>query len=536
LNLAASTPEHPLATVRQGQLSGSFKGDLRVFKGIPYARPPVGARRWKPPAPPASWAGIRHATAFGPSCVQPPLPPGNVYNDPPASMSEDCLTLNAWTPKAAKHAPVIVWIHGGALTIGGSAEPLYDGANFARHGIVFVSINYRLGVLGWLALPALSAESPQRASGNYGLLDQIRALHWVHDNIAAFGGDPRKVTIMGESAGALSVTYLLTSPLARGLFRQAIAESANIRAVPELSRRAYGLPSAQQIGTAFAASVGAAGLKALRAMDARELTLAAIKAHFVAQGTIDGWSLPEQVVDAFDKGEQAHVPLLAGFNSGEIRSQRALLSPAPANAAVYQAEIQRRYRDLAPAFLRLYPPDDITGSMLATVRDAVYGWATERMIRQQSAAGQSSYLYFFDHCYPAASARNLCDFHASELPFVFGHVGNDATLPPNWPRPQGAEQHAMSAAMIGYWVGFARTGVPGAPGLPAWQPYSPSRKSYMHFSDKPSGELHDPVPGMFEMQEALFERRRKNDQQWFINVGVAASVIPDVSDRTPAGK
>ena len=274
----------------------------------------------------------------------------------------------------------------------------------------------------------------------------------------------------------------------------------------------------------------------MRAIDARKLTLAAIKAHFVAQGTIDGWSLPEQVVDAFDKGQQAHVPLLAGFNSGEIRSQRALLPLTPANAAIYRAEIQRRYRDLAPAFLRLYPSDDIAGSMLATVRDAVYGWATERMIRQQAAAGQPSYLYFFDHCYPAARARNLCDFHASEVPFVFGHVGQGATLPPKWPRPQGKDQQAMSAAMIDYWAGFAKTGVPGAPGLPAWRPYSTSRKSCMHFSDKPRAERHDPVPGMFEMREELFERRRKNDQQWFINVGVAAPVTPAASDRTPAGK
>ncbi len=516
-----------MVTIRQGKLAGSFDDGVVAFKGIPYALPPVGERRWKPPAPPAHWRGTRDASAFGPSCMQPALPAGNVYDDPAAAMSEDCLTLNVWAPRAAKHAPVIVWIYGGALTIGGSSESIYDGANFARRGVVFVSINYRLGVFGWLALPALSAESPHHASGNYGLLDQIAALHWVHDNIAAFGGDPRNVTIMGESAGALSVTYLLTSPPARGLFQKAIAESANIRAIPELRRAAYGMPSAQAIGRKFAASTGVANLAALRAMPAKALLHAASKAHFWSRGTIDGWSLTEQVVDAFDEGREAHVPLLAGFNSGEIRSQRALLPPAPANAAEYKKQIIRRYRDLAPEFLRLYPASNIPESMLATVRDAVYGWATERMVRQQSAAGVPAYLYYFDHCYPAAKARNLCAFHASELPFVFGHVGGRAKLPPNWPRPLGKRQRALSNAMIGYWVGFAKTGVPHAAGQPVWQPNS-TDWAYMHFTDAPHPE-HHLLPGMFAMQEKFVDRRRKAGQQWFLKVGVAAPVLPAAS-------
>lgn len=518
---------HPTVVVRQGRLAGLFDHGLREFKGIPYALPPTGPRRWKPPAPPADWQGVRDAVAFGPSCMQPALPADNVYYDPPPAMSEDCLTLNVWASKGAKNMPVIVWIHGGALTIGGSSEPIYDGANFARHGVVFVSINYRLGVFGWLALPALSAESSHHASGNYGLLDQIRALRWVHNNIAAFGGDPHNVTIMGESAGALSVTYLLTSPLARGLFQKAIAESANIRAVPELRRPAYGMPSAERIGEKFAASAGAPDLEALRTMSSHALLQAATKAHFRARGTIDGWSLPQQVVDVFDEGRQAHVPLLAGFNSGEIRSQRELLPPAPADAATYKAKIIRGYGKLAPAFLHLYPASNISASMLATVRDAVYGWATERMVRQQSAAGIPAYLYYFDHCYPAARARNLCDFHASELPFVFGHAGRDARLPPNWPRPEDASRYRLSSAMTSYWVGFARTGKPFAKGQPVWKPYSDHR-AYMHFADQPQAE-HDLLPGMFKMQEALFERRRANDRQWFLNVGVAAPALPDAS-------
>lgn len=529
LAIPAQAADRPLLTLPQGELAGSFEDGVRVFKGIPYALPPVDARRWKPPMPPARWHGTRDATAFGPSCVQPPVPAESIYADPPARMSEDCLTLNVWTPVDATDAPVIVWIHGGSLRIGGSGQPVYNGANFARRGVVFVSINYRLGVLGWLAHPALSEESPEQVSGNYGLLDQIRALHWVRNHIAAFGGNPDNVTIMGESAGALSVTYLLSSPLARGLFDKAIAQSANIRAVPELKHPAYGLPSAEQIGQDITSGLDATDLKALRRMDAGSLTIAAAEARFVPQGTIDGRALLDQVVDVFDQEKQARVPLLAGFNSGELRSQRVFLPPAPSSADAYEARIRERYGDLAQAFLRLYPSSHIEDSMLATLRDAIYGWATERMVRQQSEAGLPAYLYLFDRCYPAAKARDLCAFHASEVPYVFGHVGPDAVLPVHWPRPEGADETALSAAMLDYWVRFARTGRPSSDGHPRWRPYSDGQ-AYMRFSARPIPDS-DPIPGMFEMQEAVVDRRRRAGRQWFVNVGVAAPVVPDVSGR-----
>lgn len=527
--VALAAVPRSVATIQQGRLAGTLHDGVRVFRGVPYAAPPVGPLRWQPPAPPAHWGGTRDAAAFGPSCMQPDLPSTSVYDDPPPSMSEDCLTLNVWAPKAARAAPVIVWIYGGALAVGGTSEPLYDATNFARRGVVFVSMNYRLGVFGWLALPALSAESPHHVSGNYGLLDQIAALQWVRANVAAFGGDPRNVTIMGESAGALSVTYLLTSPLAHGLFQKAILESANTRAVPELRQAAHGEPSAEATGSQFAIAAGALSLGALRAMPAKALLQAAAKDHFWTQGTIDGWVLPQQVVTAFDQGRAAHVPLLAGFNSGEIRSQRALLPHPPANASDYVRRIERGYGELAAAFLRRYPATDIPESMLATVRDAVYGWATERLVRKESAAGQPAYLYYFDHCYPAAAARDLCEFHASELPFVFGHVGADAVLPRNWPRPEGAPQQALSDAMIGYWVNFARTGTPTVPGQPVWQPYSDDQ-AYMRFADEPCPG-HHLLPGMFTLQEQLVERRRRANQQWFLNVGVAA---PPISPASPA--
>ena len=231
----------PVVHAPVGAVEGQAEGAVDAFKGIPYAQPPVGAARWAPPKPVADWHDVRKATAFGPACVQPPSPPGNLYGDTPPRMSEDCLSLNVWAPKAAKKAPVFVWIHGGALTTGSSSESVYDGAKIARQGgVVVVSINYRLGVLGWLAHPALSAESPQGLSGNYGLLDQIEALRWVQRNIASFGGDPANVTIAGESAGGLSVMYLMASPPARGLFAKAIAESAYMISMAELKGARYG--------------------------------------------------------------------------------------------------------------------------------------------------------------------------------------------------------------------------------------------------------------------------------------------------------
>ncbi|HTU12581.1 MAG TPA: carboxylesterase family protein [Allosphingosinicella sp.] len=518
---AAAARARPAATVAEGRLAGVSDAGLNIFRNIPYARPPVGPLRWRPPAPAARWAGIRDAGAFGPNCMQPLLPAASLYAVQPAAMSEDCLTLNVWAPAGARNRPVIVWIHGGSLRIGGSAQAMFDGGALARRGVVFVSINYRLGALGWLAHPGLSAESPRGVSGNYGLLDQMAALRWVRANVAAFGGDPRNVTVMGESAGALSITYLLASPLARGLFDRAIVQSANIRAVPALSRLAHGLPPAEETGAALGARLGAADPASLRALDAHALA----RADFVPQGTVDGWALPEQVVDALDGGRQARVPLLAGFNSGEIRSQRAFLPPAPADAAAYEAAIRARYRTLAPAFLRLYPASDIGDSMLATLRDAVYGWAAERLVRRQAAAGLPSFLYLFDHCDAAARARDLCAFHAAELPYVFGLVGPRWSLPATWPRPDSDTDRALSAAMMDYWVSFAAAGVPRSARGPAWPAYG-TAQAYIRFADVPIAG-RDPFPGMFELQEELVSRRRAAGEPWFLNVGVAATPVPD---------
>lgn len=507
--------ELPTATIAEGRVAGAREDGLRVFRGIPYAAPPVGERRWRPPVRPAKWEGVRQAGTFGPDCVQPSYPAASVYFEPPRPMSEDCLTLNVRAPERAEGAPVIVWIHGGALQYGSSASPMYHGGEYAKRGIVFVSINYRLGVFGWLAHRALSAESADGVSGNYGLLDQIAALEWVRRNIGAFGGDPANVTVMGESAGALSITYLLASPRAKGLFAKAIVQSTNMRAVPHLRDAAFGLPSAEATGSALADSAGAADLAALRRADPKALVAAGLRARFIAQPVVDGAILPGQLVDIFDRGEQAKVPVLAGFNSGEVRSQRALVPPVPADAATYEAEAARRYGDLAPAFLRLYPASDREESLLAATRDAVYGWATERLVRQQARAGQPAYLYLFDHCYAAARARDLCAFHASEMPFAFGVAGRPLGDLSNWPMPVGEEDRALARQMIGYWAAFAAHGTPAADGAPAWPAYGEA-ENVMRFGARPLAG-RDMLPGMFEFQEEVMQRRRGAGEQWFTN-------------------
>jgi para-nitrobenzyl esterase len=470
-----------------------------------------------------AWKGERDATKYGPACFQPKSPPGSIYADAPVTMSEDCLSLNIWTRANANKVPVLVWIHGGALTTGSSSQSLYDGAALAERGMVVVSINYRLGVLGYLAHPGLSAESRQGISGNYGLLDQIAALQWVKKNVAAFGGDAANVTIAGESAGALSVMYLMASPLARGLFEKAIAQSAYMISTAELRGSQFGDVPAEDVGVWLAGKLGAIDVAGLRAMDAGVLTEGAARAGYAPFGTIDGRILPRQLVDVFDLGEQARVPLLAGFNSGEIRSLRFLAPPPPRDAAAYTALIRERYVDLADAFLKLYPPTDLAQSVLLAPRDAIYGWTAERLVRKQTALGVPAFLYFFDHGYPAADAAGLHAFHASEIPFVFGNA--DRT-PPFWPKvPAEPAESNLSAAMTGYFVAFARDGVPAAAGQPRWQPYSAER-AYLAFAEVPQPAEHL-LPGMYELNEEVVCRRRvKRGIPWNWNFGIVSPPLP----------
>ena len=487
-----------------GAVQGDIHDDVSVFKGLPYALAPIGAARWKPPVPVPAWSGVRQAVEFGAACVQPKSPPTSIYADDPAVMSEDCLFLNIWTPTDARRAPVLVWIHGGSLRIGSGSEPLYDGTRLAQHGVVVVSINYRLGVFGYFAHPWLSAESPQRVSGNYGLLDQIEALRWVKGNIAAFGGDPSNVTVAGESAGALSVLYLMAAPSARGLFAKAIVQSGSMISTPGLRESESGEQAAEAVGARFASKLNVTDLTALRAIDAMTLAELAPKNGYAAFVTIDGHVLPRQLVDVFDAGEQAAVPVLAGFNSGEIRSLRRLAPPVPADAAAYEASIRGTYGDLAAKVLELYPANDIEESILAITRDAVFGWSAERLVRNQTALGQAGFLYFFDHSYTAAEHAGLHGFHAAELPYIFGTADR---APPSWPKvPATAVETALSDAMIGYWTAFARSGNPNSKTLPRWSPYG-STRAYMLFAAAPQAASHL-LPGMFELHENVVCRRR----------------------------
>jgi len=519
----AASGDAPVANPPAGKLRGVREGDAIAFRAVPYALPPTGDRRWRPPAPMPRWNGVLEAQQAGVACVQPAMAAGP-YNRGQLRMDEDCLTLDVTAPVSAHKAPVMVWIHGGTLIWGTAQSRMYDGRGFAKRGIILVSINYRLGVLGYLAHPELSKESTDNISGNYGLLDQIAALRWVRANIAAFGGDPHNVTIFGESAGALSVEYLLASPAARGLFEKAITQSGYLFTMPELRQSRYEEKSAEEIGEVLVTKLGAPGISSMRSMDARQLVDAAAVAGYAPFGTIDGKLLKRQLVDTFDRGEQARVPLMAGFNSGEVRSLRSLLPPLPATAEGYASDVRARYRDLANAYLRLYPPQNLDETQLAAARDAVFGWAAERLVRKQAAIGRPSYLYYFSHGYSSATAANLDAFHASEVPFVFGTLRE---TPASWPViPDTAVERELANAMLDYWTGFARGGRPSSANGPAWEPFA-SKGAYMHFDDLPRLS-RDLLPGVYELHEQIMCRRRLSGaQSWNWRTGSLAPVIPD---------
>lgn len=519
----ASAQDAPVINAPAGSVRGEVSGDVAVYRGIPYARPPVSELRWRPPLQLPRWRGVRDATQFGAACVQPPSSETSIYYSTFPSMSEDCLFLNVWAPANAQNAPVLVWIHGGSLVSGAGSSAYYDGARLAERGIMVVSINYRLGALGYLAHPALSAESRRNISGNYGLMDQIEALRWIHRNIAAFGGNPQNVTISGESAGALSVMYLMAAPDARGLFQRAIAQSAYMISMPQLRNSTFtDMPAAEAVGVWLAGQLGATDLAGLRSMSAEAITMGAARSGYFPLGNIDGRTLRRQLTDVFDRGEQAPVPILAGFNDGEIRSLRFLLPPPPADGDTYTREIRARYGDLADAFLARYPADNIPESMLATTRDAMYGWTAERLAAKQTTLGAPSFLYYFNHGYPAADEAGLHAFHAAEIPYVFGTT---ASTPPRWPAvPQTPGELRLSDAMLNYWASFARDGVPRADGEEDWRPYDQAR-TYMAFEDAP--HVRQGPPNGYEIHEAVVCRRRAHGgMSWNWNVGVISPPLP----------
>ncbi len=512
-----------LANAPVGAIRGTTEEGVSVYRGIPYALAPKGERRWAPPVAVPDWEGERDARAFGPSCPQPEPRMASIYATELGPVDEDCLSLNVWAPEDARDAPVFVWIHGGSLTTGAGSQPMYDGAGMARdQGLVVVTINYRLGVLGYLAHPGLSAESGQGVSGNYGLMDQVLALKWVERNIAAFGGNPDNVTIAGESAGALSVVLLMTSPKAQGLFDKAIAQSAYMVTMAALKAEANGLPSAESVGADLAERMGGDDVDALRAMPAGKIVSLAGKAGFFPFPVIDDVYLTDQMVATFDKGEQAPVPVLAGFNEGEIRSLRFLLPPVP-KQDVYETAVRNGYGDLAERFLELYPSDSLESSMLATTRDAMYGWTAERLAASQTSRGLPSFFYLFDHGYPAADRMGLHAFHAAEIPYIFGTV-SEAVAP--WPEiPDTDQEHALSQMMMAYWASFAREGRPAAEGAAEWPPYG-GQATGMVFAEHPQSWPMLARDRFALHEEVVCRRRAAGHIPWNWNVGVLSPPLP----------
>ncbi|MEQ8486389.1 MAG: carboxylesterase family protein [Pseudomonadales bacterium] len=494
---AAVRAEAPEVRVEQGALSGRTVDGVHVFKGIPYALPPVGARRWAPPEPAAPWPGLRHADAFAPSCEQRPYPQGSFFDRGLGITSEDCLYLNVWTTSldAQARRPVMVWIHGGGLTRGSGATDWYDGSALARKGVVLVTINYRLGVFGYLAHPALSAESPHEVSGNYGTLDQIAALTWVRANVARFGGDPGNVTVFGESAGSWSVHQLTASPLAAGLLHKAIGQSgAHAYPMPMLDAEHRGMPAHEALGEALQTVADAGDLAALRALPAAAVLTAADAAGLeaLARPVVDGWVFPDQIMRLYRDGAHNRVPLLLGSNADEGTNLTEGRQPESAEAFV--AGVRARYGDQADALLRVYGADqDYLRAFLHSFRDQAFTWPMRAWARAARSHGQNIWLYYFTHEPPHSDSERFGAYHAAEIRYVFNNV--DVGI-----KPRRADR-ALAETMSDYWVTFAAIGVPSAPDAPAWPAWDAERDPYLVFAAKPRVEQ-----GPLADQMALFDQ------------------------------
>lgn len=468
---------------KDGVVEGVISADdkVRTFKGIPFAAPPLGALRWKEPQPVAAWSGVRPASEYGARCMQGPIYPDMIFHD--SGPSEDCLYLNLWMPAhpAAKRLPVMVWIYGGGFAAGATSEPRQDGGNLSKQGVVVVSMNYRLGIFGFFTHPELAKESGRDSAGNYGLLDQLAALRWVRNNVAAFGGDPGNVTIFGESAGASSVSALVASPLAKGLFQRAIAESG---AALNPSRPLRTLAESEETNVQFAQqALGTSSLEALRSKSAEEVLQAALKAkdtHF--SPIVDGYLLPQTPLAIYSAGEQSHVPLLAGWNADE-GSAHAILEGKDATPANLEARLRELYPEHADAALKLYPAQndkEAKHEAEELSRDRGVGYAMWKWLELQRTTGEAAtYRYQFDRPRPQPAGSTGSDmtpraFHSAEIEYVFSMLPKRDTP---WP----PEDHALATLMSTYWANFAKTGNPNGVGLPQWPVYNgKDRFAVMH--------------------------------------------------------
>jgi para-nitrobenzyl esterase len=443
----------------QGKTQGFIAGDVVVFRGLPFAAPPVGDLRWRAPMQASKWSDVRAATTYGSSCAQ----------------SEDCLYLNIYEPvgtKADAKLPVMVWIHGGAFIFGSGSS--YDGTQFAKQGVVVVTINYRLGRAGWFAHPALTQESPNGQLGNYGLMDQIAALEWVRDNIPKFGGDNRNVTIFGESAGAISINFLMLAPQARFLFNKAIAESGFGRLAPEPLHSNDGSASAEQHGAAFAERIGIKGVdasaaKALRALSWSELTrdVGGVGAVDQPLPMADGKMISMNAVDGFAKGKEAAVPYLVGGNSDEASLTRRNTNGAARLAAIKVGRAE---------FLSAFDPDnkgDADRIIARLVTDQTISEPDRALARLHSKQGFPTYVYHFSYVPLSMRATSSGMPHGGEIAYVF-----------NTPRSGAAfddEGKAIAAAANKYWVNFAKTGNPNSPDSMPWQKFDSTDEALMEF-------------------------------------------------------
>ena len=467
LAMTAAAHAEPIR-VDGGRIEGTVKDGLRVWQGIPFAAPPVGDLRWRAPQPVVPWQGVKQTTAFAPACRQ---------SAPwiPFPQSEDCLYLNVWAPEAAKgeKLPVMVWLYGGGFYFGTATQPLYDGAHMARHGVIVVTLNYRVGVFGFFSHPDLAAEG--KVDGNQGVLDQIAALQWVKHNIAAFGGDPGRVTIFGESAGAESVSVLTTSPLAKGLFQRAIAESGVMPLDPG-ETKSIARSAADIDGLGWGMGLNAPHLADLRKLDADTLLRQPWGPHLV----VDDYLVRSDLTTAYKAGRVGHVPLLLGWNADEGKDLAG-------EALNHETLTVARYPELAAglightpsqALLEAYPVKtdaDVKPMLFKLMNDAwswhMWTWAT---LHTTSGSGPA-YVYAFVHI-PAAP-RTACSYgcgagHGAEIPFVYDQLAQD-------PRTWSADDHMMAERMVTYWTNFARTGNPNGPGLPLWPGFDGKDASVM---------------------------------------------------------
>jgi para-nitrobenzyl esterase len=465
---------------------------VRSFKGIPFAAPPLGDLRWQPPQPVKDWKGNRKTDQFGPRCMQLPVFSDMVFRS--NGMSEDCLYLNVWTPaKSSKERlPVLVYFYGGGFVAGDGSELRYDGENMARKGIVALTVNYRLGVFGFLAHPELTKESPHHASGNYGLLDQSAALRWVRQNIAAFGGDPDKVTIAGESAGSLSVSSQMASPLSKGLIAGAIGESGSV--LGTLS--AVPLAQAEQNGVKFGTNVGATSLAALRALPAQQLLEATAKPGTpYPTPTIDGYLFPKSPGEIYAGGEQAHVPLLVGSNSAEL-PYLAILGQDPPTVENYRKALQRLYGDKADEVFKLYPAATEAEVMdVATdlASDRFISYSTWKWLDLATKTGKKP-TYYYNYARPrppmrAETSKSGSDgtqkdpkavadqapkprgaAHSAEIEYAMGNLDSNKVFA--WT----PDDYKVSRVMQDYFANFIKTGNPNGPGLPNWPTFDTGQR------------------------------------------------------------